>query len=175
MKDTILSNVPFNFAYISLNLSLPEVRNSGREVTPNLPDRIGMNADVVAANAARLRAAADAAALRVGYASAAPGSDRNERQSVYTSTRPTRAHVIVELELRGEDRARTGGAHGRRGPSPFYMVQYLAQESATTHGDVPIQSRAATHYPSLEFDQDIYLPGSPDMVAADGPRVDILV
>ncbi|MBT4906730.1 MAG: hypothetical protein HOL07_15290 [Rhodospirillaceae bacterium] len=130
---------------------------------------------MAAASAGRLRAAAAAATLRIGYASAAPGSDRNERQSVFPSPRTPRARVIVELELDRENQARTSNAHARRGPSPLFLAQYFAQETANAKGDAVIQSQAATRYPSLGFDQDILLPGSADAIATDDPRVDILV
>ena len=83
--------------------------------------------------------------------------------------------MIVELELHREGQARTTNAHARRGPSPLFLAQYFAQETANAEGDAVIQSQAATRYPSLDFDQDILLPGSADTVATDGPRVDILV
>lgn len=144
-------------------------------MTPNLPDRIGINADVAATNAARLRAAADAATQRVGYISNTLSSDRNERQSAHQPPRTTRARVIVELDFEHEDRARTTNAHARRGPSPLFLAQYFAQETAKADGDFVIRSRAATGYPSLGFEQDILLPGDASAFVSDRSRVDILV
>ena len=91
------------------------------------------------------------------------------------SPRTSRARVVVEVELHREDRAQTTGAHVRRGPSPLFLAQYMAQESANAGGDTVIRAQAASRYPSLGFDQDILLPGAPDVVAADLPRIDILV
>jgi hypothetical protein len=83
--------------------------------------------------------------------------------------------VIVELEIHRDNQARTNGAPTRRGPSPLFLAQYFAQETANAAGDAVNQSQAAARYPSLGFDQDILLPGSADAIASDGPRVDILV
>jgi hypothetical protein len=64
-------------------------------------------------------------------------------------------------------------SHG--GPSPLFLAQYIAQGTANAGGDVVVLSQAAARYPSLGFEQDILLPGGATALAADGPRVDILV
>ncbi|MDA0784860.1 MAG: hypothetical protein O3B37_01095 [Proteobacteria bacterium] len=130
---------------------------------------------MAATNAARLRAAAAAAVQRVGYISNTLSSDRNERQGVHQPPQTTRARVIVELELLREDRARTSNAQTRRGPSPLFLAQYFAQETANVDGDFVIRSRAATGYQSLGFDQDILLPGDVSAFESDRPRVDFFV
>ena len=132
-----------------------------------------MNADVAAKSAARLHAAA--ATVRGGYPAAASNADRNERQTIHQPPRTSRARVLIELEVQHNDRDRRATAHERRGPSPLFMAQYFAQETARAEGDAVVPSKAATGYTSLGFDQDILLPGSANTVAADGPRLDILV
>ena len=61
------------------------------------------------------------------------------------------------------------------GPSPLFLAQYIAQGTANAGGDAVVLSQAAARYPSLGFEQDILLPGGATALAADGPRVDILV
>ena len=73
-----------------LNYNLSDDRFSGHEVTLNSPDRFGMN-EAAAAEAARLRVAADAAARRVALAAAAPGPDRNDRQTTF---RPEPVRIV---------------------------------------------------------------------------------
>ncbi|MEP4378601.1 MAG: hypothetical protein ABJ215_15410 [Alphaproteobacteria bacterium] len=132
---------------------------------------------MAATNAARLRAAAEAAAQRVGYISATPGPDQHERQNVHLSSRMARARVIVELDLQHESRARTTTRRApvHNGPNPLFLAQYLAQETANADGDAVVRSRAAAHYPSLGFEQDILLPGDAGVFVGDAPRVDIYV
>jgi len=134
-----------------------------------------MNAGVAATNAARLYAAAEAASLRVGQSSAAPGSDRGEPQIIRRPLRAPHVRVTIEVEVQRENQARTAGAFARRGPSPLFMAQYLGQETASGPGDQMTQAEAVARYPSLELDQDILLPGEDAVFAADIPRVDVYV
>ena len=143
-------------------------------MTPNPPDRIGLGVDA-AANVARLRAAAQAATLRVGYTPAVLRSERNEHQTLQQPQRATRARVIVEVEFDRENQGRAASARERHGPSPLFLAQYFAQATASTEGDAVVPAHAAAGYPSLGFDQDILLPGEVSAFATDGPRVDILV
>ena len=66
-------------------------------------------------------------------------------------------------------------ARERHGPSPLFLAQYFAQETANAEGDAVVPAQAAAGYPSLGFDQDILLPGEATAFATDGPRVNILV
>tara|TARA_R110002110_G_scaffold415612_2_gene651541 strand:- start:10045 stop:10413 length:369 start_codon:yes stop_codon:yes gene_type:complete len=122
-----------------------------------------------------MRAAAETNALRGGYAPPALRSDRNEHQTLQQPLRAARARVVVELELQPEDRGRAAPARERHGPSPLFLAQYFAQETANAEGDAVVPAQAAAGYPSLGFDQDILLPGEATAFATDGPRVNILV
>jgi hypothetical protein len=122
-----------------------------------------------------MRPAAVAATLRVGYPSATLSSDRNEHRSLQQPLRASRARVFVEVELHRENQGRAATARGQHGPSPLFLAQYFAQETAKTEGDAVVPAHAAAGYPSLGFDQDILLPGEATAFATDGPRVDILV
>lgn len=134
-----------------------------------------MNAGAAATNVARLRAAAEAATLRIGHVSAAPGSDRGERQTVHQPVRTPRVRVAIELELVRENRVRSVTAFARRGPSPLFMAQYLGQKTAQDAGDAMPRAQAAAHYPSLGIEQDILLPGEDAVLVTDVPRVDLYV
>jgi len=142
-------------------------------VTLNLPDRIGTNAGA-AAEAARLKAAADAAVRRTAFAPATANTDRDDPQ---IQVRPDRAASRIpaagEAETRREDRARTEGYIVRRGPSPLFVAQLIGQEAGgsahVTH------ERAATAYPSMVSDQDLFLPGEEIAFTDMTVRLDIRV
>lgn len=83
--------------------------------------------------------------------------------------------MIVEVELDRETQGRSASARERRGPSPLFLAQYFAQETAKSGGDAVVPAHATAGYPSLGFDQDILLPGEATAFSTDGPRINILV
>lgn len=144
-------------------------------MTLNLPDRIGTNAGA-AAEAARLKAAADAAVRRTAFAPATANTDRDDPQ---TRIRPDRAASRIpasgEAEFHREDRTRTGGHFVRRGPSPLFVAQLIGQDYEGPAAPRATSAQGATAYPSMTFEQDLFLPGE-DIVFADAaPRIDIRV
>jgi hypothetical protein len=166
------TNISFNKVYI--NLELPDDRFSGCEVTLNFPARIGMN-EAAAAEAVRIRVAADAAARHVAPVATAPGSDRNDRQSL---SRPELAHVVrgpAGTETHRDLRSGSAPVLLRRGTNAFFITQWIAQEGQSDAQPRTPHAHGAARYPSMSFDDDILLPGETFVHAEDRPRLDITV
>ncbi len=144
-------------------------------MTLNLPDRIGTNASA-AAEAARLKAAADAAVRRAAFAPATPNTDRDDSQTAVRQDRAaSRIPAAGEAETRREDRARTNGHFVRRGPSPLFFAQVIGQHDDTAVTPRTSVRQAAEAYPSMSFDNDLFLPGEEIVFADATPRIDIRV
>ncbi|MEK9901270.1 MAG: hypothetical protein VW516_11035 [Rhodospirillaceae bacterium] len=71
-----------------------------------------------------------------------------------------------------ENRVRAATAFARTGPSPLFLAQRIAQETAPA--EAPDFARA-TDYPSLAPEFDVFLPGEQIPFVADSPRIDRLV
>lgn len=143
-------------------------------MTPNLPERIGTNAGV-ATEAARLRAAAAAATQRIGHPAATPGADRHDRQSVYRPVRTSHLRPAEDIELHRESRDRSAASSERRGPNPLFLAQHFAQESAGVAANPVDHARGTAAYPSLAFENEIFLPGEEIVFVDTAPRVDFIV
>ena len=141
-------------------------------MTLNPADRIGMNAGAAATNADRLRAAAAAAAGRVGTVSVASSTDRNESRAVQSPANPRKTPGAEVPGTVDETRVRAATAVARTGPSPLFLAQRIAQETAPA--EAPDFARA-TDYPSLAPEFDVFLPGEQLPFVSDSPRIDRLV
>lgn len=138
----------------------------------SLPDRIGINAEGSATNAARLRAAADAAALHIGRTAAVRGTDHNELQTVQKVSRASNAPFAVGTESLNENRIRTVIAFEQQGPSSLFMAQHIAQEAGVTGGVAVTHLRATDAYRSLAAEPDPVLPAWDIAFLTDAPRID---
>ena len=140
---------------------------------PHLPAPIAVHHPINehAARAARL------AALRIAA---------HEPVSAYNRSSVRRAPVRSESDqpidrLGDESRART--RHYRETPellahvsTNLFFVQRFAQEEAPSNRPAVAHETAASAYPSLDFDDDILLPGQAVPLGWLGnPRLDILV
>ena len=134
-----------------------------------------MNADAAAAHAARLRAAANAATLRIGHSSAASSSDHAQRQTVRRPAIVPQAPEAAATDTHHENRVRTVTAFARSGPSPLFLAQKIAQETRPSAGESASRAQVATAYPSLTSDQEIFLPGETVAFLAASPRVDFYI
>ncbi|MBO6782277.1 MAG: hypothetical protein JJ899_03250 [Alphaproteobacteria bacterium] len=144
-------------------------------MTLNLPDRIGTNAGA-AAEAGRLSAAADAAVRRVAFAAATANTDRDDPQAPVRADRAaSRIPASGGADFHREDRARTSGHFVRRGPSPLFVAQLIGQDREGAAAPRATSAQGATAYPSMSFDQDIFLPGEEIVFAGSAPRIDIRV
>lgn len=142
-------------------------------MTLNLPDRIGTNVSA-AAQAARLQAAADAA-IRHSALSASVGTpDRGDYQAAIRSNRAASAvRASEETGTTREDRGRATGLQLRKGPNPLFLAQMLAQDSDHAARSTVTHADAASSYPSLESDIEIFLPGEDIVFVETASRVDI--
>ena len=131
-----------------------------------------MNAGAAATNAARLRAAADAASLRIGHVAGARSTDRNEAQVIRSTPQAQHAHAVVGPETHRENRVRATTAFEQVGPSPRFLAQRIAQEMDSPAAQRPRAAEVAAVYPSLESELDIFLPGETTVFATHAQRVD---
>ena len=175
MKDKIVSNMDFKFNKTYINLQLSEDRNSGHEVTLNLPARIGTDIST-AAEAMRLPAVADSAIRRDGFASGLGNADRDDRQNAVRADLPSASvRAPGEAGTAREDQVRTSDYHERRGPTLLFVAQMLGQDDEGALPNAADHAKATATYPSLESDLDIFLPGEDIAFAGSAPRLDIHV
>lgn len=145
-------------------------------MTLNLPAAIGSNAGA-AENAARLRALADDAIRRTAFAPATANADcRDHRPAVREDRAASRVPVAGDAESRRYDQTAASGERSlRRGANPLFVAQMLAQGAEDAAPARISADRAAAAYPSLTFDNDIFLPGEDISFRPAGPRIDIHV
>ncbi len=145
-------------------------------MTINLPAAIGSNAGA-AEEAARLRALADAAIRRTAFAPATANADRRDhRPAVREDRAASRVPAAGDTDHRRYEQASAGGERFvRRGENPLFVAQMLAQGTEDAAPARVSADRAAAAYPSLTFDNDIFLPGEDISFRPAGPRIDFHV